>query len=217
MNYQFIDILDYGVLAAVVIGLVRFRKILRAYRPFVFIVAGALVSEFISSRVIAAGYSNAIPANCWSLAECLLYLWQFKRWDAFARKPPLYLVLVTAATTYWITEKIIFGKITTFQSGFAITYSFCLVFLAINQLNSLIIMERTILMRNAKFVICTGIILFFTYQIMVDSFYVFRLDNSEEFMGKVFKILVIVNLIVNILFGYAATLLPIREPFRFRY
>jgi hypothetical protein len=128
----------------------------------------------------------------------------------------LFIVLVSALSTYWFTEHILFWKIVTFQSAFAIIYSFCLVFLAINQINLLITEERKPLYRNAKFIICIGILIFFTFKIMVESFSVLKLNLSDMFMSDVYDILVCVNFLVNLLFAYAAIRMPTREPFRIK-
>ncbi len=100
-----------------------------------------------------------------------------------------------------------------FSSFFSIVSSFVLIFLAINQVNQLIIQEKRNLLKNSKFLICAGVLIFFTYKIMVESFYVMKLDQSTIFLSGIFNILVFVNLFVNLLFALATLWIPTRQRF----
>jgi uncharacterized membrane protein (DUF373 family) len=87
------------------------------------------------------------------------------------------------------------------------------VFLAINQVNRLIVEEKKNLLSNSKFLICTGAMIFYTYKIMVESFYIFKLDQSNDFLSNIYYILVFVNLFVNLLFALAILWIPTRQRF----
>jgi hypothetical protein len=112
----------------------------------------------------------------------------------------------------WISESSING-INSFNSTFHVLYSFCLVFLGINQVNELIVKEKSLLLRNAKFLICCGVIIFYTYCVLVNSFYVFKLPQSDTFMANIYYILVFVNLFVNLLYALATLWIPTRQRF----
>jgi hypothetical protein len=213
INYQFILIGSYSIALAAIIGLIRFRKIHRAYQPFIFITIAALLNEICSSLLIHFHKSNAASTNILSLFECLLWLWQFRRWNGFKQGSREYPLLVAIVISTWAFENIVLGKLFTFSSVFAIAYSFCLVFLSINQVNLLIVQEKRNLLNNPKFLICTGAIIFYTYRILVECFYLLDMGESDKFLTNIFSILVFVNLFVNLLFALATLWIPTRQRF----
>src|SRR5688572_19455132 len=134
-NFVFLQALNYSVAIAAVIGLIRFRQIHRSYQPFIFILLTSLFIETIATLSTVLYKTNALVSNIYTIIECLFWFWQFKRWDGFLRRKALYFVLIGLLVSLWIFENLILKKILTFSSAFAIAYSFCLVFLAINQVN----------------------------------------------------------------------------------
>ena len=218
ISYNLILVCSYSIILAVIIGLIRFRKITGAYQPFIFITIAALINELASTLLILYYKSNAISVNILNISESLLWIWQFKRWGGFDRSPKRTLpLLVGGVMLAWSIENLVFMKILAFNSIFSLLSSFMLVFLAINQVNRLIVEERGNLLKNSKFLICCGLLIFHTYKIMVESFYVMKLNESNEFLSNIFIILVFVNLFVNLLYALATLWIPTRQRFTMQY
>jgi hypothetical protein len=178
----------------------------------------ALINEVASTYLIKHYNSNAIGVNILNLIEGLLWLWQFRRWRGFTRRPKWeYPALAAGIVGTWAIENILLGRLFIFSSVFSLISSFMLVFLAINQVNRLIMEEKNNLLRNSKFLICSGAMIFHTYKIMVESFYVMKLNESNEFLSNIFIILVLVNLFVNLLYALATLWIPTRQRFTMQY
>ena len=216
-NFTFIIIGSYSIAVAVIIGLIRFTRIHRAYQPFVFITVASLINEVISHILIHYKKSNAITINLLGLADVLLWLWQFRRWNGFNKQSSQFHVVAILMISIWIFENLILGKLFTFSSVYAIIFSFAVVFFSINQVNRQIVEEKGNLFTNAKFLICSGTILFFTYRILVECFYLLDMQKSDSFLANVFSILAFVNLIVNLLFALATLWIPARQKFSLPY
>lgn len=213
-----IEICTYSILIAVIIGLIRFRKINQAYQPFIFITILSLLSEIASYFFIKYYKTNAIIVNVFILLEFLLWLWQFKKWGGFSKGQQWkYQVLAFGLITIWLIENILLSRIFVFNSVSTLVSAFILVFLAIDQVNKLIVEEKNNLLRNSKFLICCGVLIFHTYKIMVESFYVMKINQSNSFLLNIFIILVLVNLFVNLLFALATLWIPTRQKFTMRY
>jgi hypothetical protein len=213
-----IQICSYSILFAVIIGLVRFRKINRTYQPFIFIIVLSLLSEIASPIAIRYYGTNAVVVNVFILLEFLLWLWQFKRWRGFARRSQWkYPALFISFSGMWIVENVILSRIAVFNSVFTLISAFIIVFLAIDQVNKMIVEEKKMLMRNSKFLICCGLLIFHTYKIMVESFYVMKINQSNSFLSNIFIILVSVNLFVNLLYALATIWIPTRQRFTMQY
>ena len=212
-----IEICSYSILFAVIIGLIRFRKINPAYQPFIFITILSLLCEVASPFFIKYYKTNAIVANVFSLLEFLLWLLQFKKWGGFSKPSQWkYPALAFGSITIWLIENLLSGMFV-FNSVFTLVSAFILVFLAIDQVNKLIVEEKNNLLRNSKFLICCGVLIFHTYKIMVESFYVMKINQSNSFLSNIFIILVLVNLFVNLLYALATLWIPTRQRFTMQY
>lgn len=214
MTSEFILIGSYSITIAAGIALIRIKKVHRSYHPFIYIVFAALLNEICSSVLISGlKMSNAVTSNILGLLEGILWMWQFRRWEGFKKRKWEHHLLLAILIATWAFENIVLGKLFTFSSAYAILYSFLLVFLSINQVNRQIVEEKSNLLTNSKFLICTGTIIFYTYRIFVESFYVFDLQESNAFLSNVFSILAFVNLFVNLLFALATLWIPTRQRF----
>ena len=213
LPYALVVAFSYSIVIATTIGLIRFGKIIPAYRPFVFILVLSLCGELLHTFMSHYFGTNAVSANIYVLVECYLWLWQFHRWKAFKHHTFLFWFLVTLLTAIWMVENIWMRKIWTFSSFFRMSYSFVLVFLCINQLNDLIVNERKVLLRSSCFLICLGIVFFYSFKIMVEAFYLFELPLSDAFHFYLYYIPIGMNLFVNLLFALAALWIPTRQRF----
>src|SRR6185312_11877105 len=98
-------------------------------------------------------------------------LWQFKSWKNILKKDWVYYTLIAAICAIWTTENIIFGKLTVFGPAFQISYCMILILLAVNQLNWLLVNERGNIMKNPIFLICIGMIIYYSYKVLTEVFY----------------------------------------------
>jgi hypothetical protein len=218
------DVLDlvligsYSIVFAMVIAIVRIRIIHRSYYPFVLLIFFAGLNEFISFLLIRVfKESNAVSSNILGFVEALFWTWQFRCWTSKGREWKRYPAAAMILGVIWIVENVFFGRIFTFSSAYAIVYSFVLVFFAIDRVNHLIVEETRNLLVNSQFLICIGVVIFYSYRIFVESFYLFEFENSQVFLSHVFSILAFVNLFVNLLFALATLWIPSRQKFFLPY
>lgn len=215
---DFVTHASNSVYVALLCAIVCFRKIHGSYRPFLLRIVIASIAEAISSlQIKVLNTGNAVTVNIFTLVETLLWIWQFILWNPSPSNKRLCLTLMPGLTVLWLLENIVLGKIDTFSSLFAILASFVLVFLSINEINRLIAEEKRNLLKNSTFLICCGAIIFYTYRIFVEAFYLFELEQSGTFLANVFLILACVNLFVNLLFALAILWIPTRLRFTLPY
>ena len=213
LPYAFTVVFSFSIAIAVAIGLIRIGKILPSYRPFVYILVLSLLVEIVNLLLSHYVGTNAVSVNVYILVDCYLWLWQFSCWGSFKNNRSTLWLLVGCLSAIWMVEHVWIQKIWTFSSIFRISYSFVLVFLCIDQLNHMIANERKSLLRSARFLICLGIVFFYSYKILVETFYLFHLTLSDTFYSYLYYILVWMNLFVNLLFALAALWIPTRQRF----
>lgn len=210
--------LSLSIVFAVIIGIVRFRKINPAYYPFIYRVSLVLVVELVRRVLLRQDNYNAatLVANLFTLADFLLFAWLFHYWGLFKQDKRLFFGIIALFIALWC--------IVTYTSPhhffspnlyFRILYSFALIFFSVTTLNSLIINTRGGMLKNAKFWICIGIIIFYTLFIIIcaTQLSVLGANVSKDFQRKFYDIMVFSNLFVNLLYAGAALWIPRKKVF----
>ncbi len=213
MTHYFTTVVfSFSILLAAVVGCLRYHRITPGDRLFIYIVWVALINEILSLVFTAVFRSTAINNNVYVLVEALLYCLMYYHWNLGFQSRKKLIWLLVATVVFWIWDNLIRHRPTEINSLFRIFSSFILVFLAIDQINQLIVTERKRLMTNARFLISVGVVIFFTYRAIYEAFYL-KILFSIPFYHGVNKIMEYVNLFVNLIFALAALWIPTRRKF----
>jgi len=202
------EIFSLSILIAGVIALVKFRKSEAAYYPFILLVWIASINEILSVTLINLGFRANINNNVYVLVESLVILWFFSRLQTVLSKNIVFLTLGLSFIVFWFAENLIISKIIYISSYFRIYYSFVIVILSITTVNHLIVTAKRNLLKMPVFLISIGFIIYFTYKILVEAFWVYGLNNSRDFRINVYTILMYLNLFVNLVFALAILWIP---------
>ena len=150
---------SFSVLIAGLIALFKFSRINRDYYPFIIIIWLACLTEIASDQLFRYGYGNYLSSNIYVFFETLLYLWFFRNFGSFSRRPLLFYVLSVLFILLWVVDNFWFHPIDqTYCSYFNLVHSTLLVFLGINMINNLIIREKELL-KHPVFWICIRVVI----------------------------------------------------------
>jgi hypothetical protein len=213
ITFKLLIVFSYSILLAAAVGVVRYRRVTADNRPFFYIVWIALINELLSEILTSTIHSTAVNCNIYVLTEAVLYCWLFYNWGSWIRTKKRFRLLFIFLCSVWILDNVILNSLRHTNSIFRVVSSFVLVFLAIDQINQLITMERSKLLTNARFLISMGVVIFFTYRAIIETFYGIRLPFSGRFYYNVYLIMSYVNLFVNLIFTLAVIWIPTRQKF----
>ena len=213
MSWTLNAIFSFSILLAAIIGIIRFKNISPNYYPFIFSLWIGSLNEIVSYFLIRNSVSNALNGNIYVLIESLLISWQFKKWDAFKNNRWVFEIIIILFVTSWIIENFFISRITSFSSYFRVLYSFIIVLISVNTINELIIRERRNIMKNSVFLICTAFIIYYTYKVLVETFWIYGLNYSRGFRNNVYFILTYVNLLANLIYALAVLWMPMKQRF----
>jgi hypothetical protein len=213
LNYYILVSFSYSIGIAALIGLVRFKKILKSFRPFVYIVWLAFLCEILSTVSTWLFKTSIAVVNIYVLAEALGFIWLFRNWGALQSRKWYTPFVVGFLVIVWISDSFFLHRFTEIGSLFRISYSFVLIFLAIDQINKLIVQEHRNVLRNAKFLICVGMIIFYPYKATVEVFFLINLRATTMFYKNVFLVMAFVNLFTNLIYALAALWIPTKQRF----
>jgi hypothetical protein len=90
-----------------------------------------------------------------------------------------------------------------------------LIFFSVSTFNKAVVNERISIFKNPKFWICIGLIIFYSFFILVvvTSISLFNVNVSREFRRGLQSISVYSNLLVNLLYAVAALWIPRKKNF----
>lgn len=199
---------------AAIIGWVRIKKTDPAFFPFLLLMGAGLVNETVSLSLANMGYTNAIPFNVYSLVAAMLIGWQFMRWGLFKKKE-WYFAMQSIFLVSWIVEFVKSDNL--FNSYFIIGYSSVIVLLCIEQINREIFRVKRKLYLHPIFLICMGLLVFHTYSVMVETFWIYGLNKSSVFRLRIYEIMAYINLFTNLLFAFAIVWIPLKLQYILRY
>jgi hypothetical protein len=206
----------YSIFFPALIAVIRYRYISRSFYPFIFLVWVGMLNEVLSFQLISHGYQNTFNTNIYSLAEALLLFLQFYMWKLFISHR-YFVWLSCIIFLAWITDNLFLSSIHDYSSYFSVFYSFIIVLLSILMINKVIVAEKSSLFRNSIFLLCSGFVFYFTYNVLIETFWICGLNLSDEFKNRIYMILDYVNLFINMLYAIAILWIPRKQEFIQQY
>ncbi len=153
----------------------KWKKVHQDYYPlFIYV----LISAFFS--LIQLFLLVNLVSNVFVLAEGISLLFVFKSWNYLDRYPKLINILIFLFLIVWVVEFAISGIDDPVLLYYRIFYSFVLVILSVNAMNYEIVHYKGNLLKYPQFLILIALILYFTYNVMLESFYIAGIKSSFD-------------------------------------
>lgn len=149
--------------------------------------------------------------NLYVLLEYFLLMWQLKKWGTLTRSR-IFVSLMIFGLIIWNFSTFVYLDHGSRNFVFRLFYSFILVLCSINLLSKLAF-ERIQLMKDYRFLICIGFIVFYIYNILVEALCISSLDFSDELYKDIFNIKVYLNFAANIFYFIALLCIPKKKKF----
>ena len=204
-------LLSQSIVFAALLGVIRYRKIDPAYHPFLYFTWCSLLVEIVVYIAISHNQKELAGSsyNLFALAEFYFLTQLFYNWGLFKRKKVIFFSIIAAFFLLYLSTLSIRGyfKVNYFAR---IVGSFALIFFSITAFNKMILNERMNIFKNAKFWICIGIVIFYTYFILVytDQLSFLHFKRKPDLENKIFQINVYANVLVNLLYAVAVIWIP---------
>ncbi|MDB5229620.1 MAG: hypothetical protein JWN76_425 [Chitinophagaceae bacterium] len=206
-------IVGYTNLIAAFIGLKRFRVIHYAYRPFLYLVWAGVLFDSLSYISNANSGSNTVVMNVYTLVESLFVIWLFKTWDVTHARKKFYRHLAVVTLILWCTDNLLLYNINHFNALFRICYSFIIIYLALHEINGLLLENRIREWQNARLLVCCAFLLYFTYKALFELFYLDDHILDDRHKIYLFYIMICINALTNLIYAAAMLCIPKKQKF----
>jgi hypothetical protein len=211
MSDAFFYLLSLSIIFAAILGVIRFRGMDPAYHPFVYYACTAVLVETIVFVLLSNGKKNIVPTvyNLNTLAEFYLLTLMFHKWGLFKRKRQAFIAIIALSFLLFFSTLYVRGywKLNYIAKIFN---AFTLIFFSISSFNTMILNERNNIFKNAKFWICIGMVISYTYFLLVstEQLSFLNLRRTDDFEKKIWLIQAYANLFVNLMYAVAVVWIP---------
>ena len=214
-NFPFNLFLTYSILLPAVAGIIRYKSVLKDFRPFFWLLWLGVLNETISVVSIYTVRSNTVNSNIYVFLEFGLILLLYYRWNE--RRVRKFIVLGAVGLLVWLCDNIFINHINDNNSLFREFYSLILVFLSIDVINRILVYDMTEVYKNAMFLIAIAFVFYYGFKVYVESFNVLHIGLSREMLTSLWKILYFVNVVANLIFTIAVLCMPKKQKFIMPY
>lgn len=217
MNNDIQFLLSLSISITLIIGVIRYKLIDSSYYPFFYLAGISLLAEvgnyFFTKNKIYPFVTATINIFC--LIEFIFYTWLFHLWGLFNFKLKIIMAIVVSYFMVWIVLVLFAGTVFKPLFYFRILYSLTLIFFAVTTFNKFVIQERAAIFKNPKFWIVAGIIIFFSFYLLIQSanLSLFGATTSKVFRRGLTGVVSYSNLIVNLIFAIGALCIPRKKNF----
>ncbi|NML19626.1 hypothetical protein HHL16_02015 [Pseudoflavitalea sp. G-6-1-2] len=216
MNDTVRFVLSLSIVFAVLIGIVRFSKVDRSYYPFLYRTFLVLIVEITARILFHSGEPRnfTVVLNTFSILDFCLFTWMFHNWRLFNGNRTAFLSILGAGFIAWVTITLVVSDLHVPNFLFRMLYSIVLVAFSVNTFNRAVVNDRRNIFRNPKFWICLGIIIFYTFFILVClvNLQLFK-QISTLFRQNLQEINVYSNILANLFYAVAILWIPRKKNF----
>ena len=198
-----------------ILGALRFSKIGKIYRPFIYLVWIGCFNELLNIYLGQHGHYTFVNMAFYDLCESVFLLWFFRELKVLKSRRLFYVFLITFVAV-WCMEVSLITHFKNFMRYYFAVYYLCIVLLSIRAVNDLLFTERE-LGKNPAFLICVGMIVFFTFGIISKMFMFFNLNISTDFLRNVSAIYNILNFLTNLIYALAVLWMRKRQAFTLQF
>ena len=210
MNDILMFVLSMSIIIPAIIGIVRWRVIDAAYYPFIYNIVVVLLVEIINGTHKFSVATTEL-LNIFSIIDFCLFAWLFHNWGLFNYNKNRFTIIITSFCVVWIYITFFLIGFTKINNPFLLIYSFALIIFSVTTFNKIVVQERVNIFTNAKFWICIGIIIFYSFFIVTratDLSAGLLLTISKPFLRSLQTINNYSNVLVNLLYAVAVIWIP---------
>lgn len=211
MNPTVEFILSMSIVFPLFIGIVRWKQMDTSYYPFIYNLFAVFMVEVIIKLLNnhPTGIVNAV--NVFSLADFCLFAWLFHNLGLFNGNKKIFLLILIAAGIAWVYITFFVTRFSNINNPYLLLYSAALIFFSVTTFNKIVVHQRINIFTNARFWICIGIIIFYSFFILTratDLSTGVLKHVSKSFKDNLQLINTYSNLLVNLLYAVAVIWIP---------
>lgn len=216
MSFYLSVILAFSIFLPSLLAVARYDYIHPSYRPFLYLLWVGSLNELLSFLLLMNHIPNFVNNNIYSLIGSTLIVLFFRNFSVLQYQGKIFHVILSILLLSWIIDNLVLNKFFAVSIYFQIIYSFIIVLLSISNINVSLLDTRSTVLNNPDFLISAAFIIYYTYKILIEMFWLYGINTSGKFQLLVYDILNYINLFCNLIFMFAVLWMPKKQVFTMR-
>jgi hypothetical protein len=192
----------YSILPVLLVSLLLLRNKENKYRPFIALIILGSFIEILTTIFRARHISNIPIINLFLLAEFSLILLQLRNWGFFEKRSPFFGIALSAVGLAWIVETWLRADPDQFNNYSQVLASFIIIICVILFLSQLLLEKVNNLLKDTRFLLSIGFLLYFTISILVFIFSNESLQLSSQFYLSLWVVHSFANISANLIYAF---------------
>lgn len=184
----------------------RYRRLSYRYAPLVLLLLAGTVNELISYAAAQWWHNNQVNANCYTLIEYLLLLWQLLRMQA--QEKMTLTVAALAGLIIWLTDNVWLHGIDQANVWFRISASLIMVYFSIDTATQLLLGNSTPVLQKTDLALCLAFFVYHTYRSFILLFSFFASHPFSVVSRHLWLALAVINILIHITYTIAILWIP---------
>ncbi|MBI2285078.1 MAG: hypothetical protein HYU71_15300 [Bacteroidetes bacterium] len=184
----------------------RYRRLSYRYAPLVILLLAGTVNELISYAAAHWWHNNQVNANCYTLIEYLLLLWQLLRMQA--QEKMTLTVAAFAGLIIWLTDNVWLHGIDQANVWFRISASLIMVYFSIDTATQLLLGNSTPVLQKTDLALCLAFFVYHTYRSFILLFSFFASHPFSVVSRHLWLALAVINILIHITYTIAILWIP---------
>ncbi len=207
-NLQFI--LSLSISLTVIIGVVRFKNIDKAYYPFIYLSFVSLIVELLSTYFSKQRNYEIVTVviNIFDFIEFFLLTWLYHNWGLFNFDKKIFILISSSIFLSWVVLTFFVEGIKSPSLYFTAIYCTTLLIFTVTVFNKFVIPDRKELHKNPMFWIVCGNIIFFLFYLLIQSANISLFNETKDLRKNLYRIVIYTNFIVNLMYAVGAICIP---------
>jgi len=199
-------LLSTGILAAV-----RMARIDSEYHPLVYILLSSGFHQLGDGVLKTQGYQTAMNDNIYGLLEFMLVTWQFYRWGLWRGRGLGVVVVVGVMITGWLVETIWRWDGLRVNSVFMVMRALVIILMSVQMFARVFYTQGVQLHRHPVFLVCLSFIIFYSYDSLVEFFWINGLQEQNMVRQRIFLLQSVVQLFTHLLLFVSFLWIPLKR------
>ncbi len=193
------------------VALFRFPALPKRNLPFVILLWLGLANEIISYLFIIEGRHNSLNSNCYTLAEGLIFLWIFYRWQE--EKLFYYRLTAVACAIFWAVDNLLIHTPFQYNALSRLLFSLIILYLSMDRIVAILVHMSSNTFQRPDIFFYGCFFLYYTYQAFLLIFDIFPMNVPGEFYKRLYLILCLINFLTNLIFTILIAWIPRQNTF----
>lgn len=184
----------------------RYRRLSYRYTPLALLLLAGALNELMSYAAAHWWHSNQVNANCYTLIEYLLLLWQLARMDA--QKNRILTVAALTGLAIWLADNTWLHGIDQANVWFRMSASLIMVYFSIDAVTQLLLGGSSHILQKTDLALCLSFFVYHTYRSFILLFSFFARHPFSLVSRQLWLALAVINILIHITYTIAILWIP---------